>query len=135
MNVYRERYDIPIDLMVRKPDPDITASVKSSETIRKVVHLDMTSISPQLIFFTKHLPEHMIQACVKRLHGEGNERKHIYLLQLREVNAMLAGGHPQIGLMFGPFASTYSHSRVPGFISVPANFKSTELLEYTKTNI
>ncbi len=80
--------------MVRKPDPDITASVKSSETIRKVRHLDMTSISPQLIFFKKQLPEHMIQACVKRLHGENIENKHIYLLQLREVNAMLSGGHP-----------------------------------------
>ena len=29
-NVYRDRYDIPVDLMVRKADTDIRMSVKNS---------------------------------------------------------------------------------------------------------
>ena len=32
-NVYRQRYDIPMDLMVRRADADIIASVKNSESL------------------------------------------------------------------------------------------------------
>lgn len=35
-NVYRARYDIPVDLIVRKADKDIVAAVKSSTALNKV---------------------------------------------------------------------------------------------------
>lgn len=56
-NVYRKRYDIPVDLMVRKEDPDIRAAVNSSEALQRVQQMEVASISPQLIFFEKGLPE------------------------------------------------------------------------------
>ena len=39
-NVYRERYDIPVDLMVRRADADIIAATKSSQTLDRVRQLD-----------------------------------------------------------------------------------------------
>jgi hypothetical protein len=33
-NIYRDRYDIPVDLMVRKPDTDISQSVRNSESLK-----------------------------------------------------------------------------------------------------
>ena len=39
-NVYRERYDIPVDLMVRRADADIIAATKSSQTLERVRKLD-----------------------------------------------------------------------------------------------
>lgn len=39
-NVYRERYDIPVDLMVRRADADIIAATKSSQTLERVRQLD-----------------------------------------------------------------------------------------------
>jgi hypothetical protein len=68
------------------------------------------------------------------LHGDNKTiKKHQYLLSLREVNSLLCGGHPHIGLMFGK--AKYGHTEVPGFINVPANFNEVELLNYVKTNV
>lgn len=69
-NLYRERYDIPIDLMVRKPDNDITATVKTSESLIRVMEMEEKSINPSLIFFQKGLPERLIQAVIQKLHGD-----------------------------------------------------------------
>lgn len=50
-NIYRDRYDIPIDLMIRKADSDIRQSVNNSESLKQVEKMDSSSISPNLVFF------------------------------------------------------------------------------------
>ncbi len=50
-NIYRDRYDIPIDLMVRRADSDIRQSVNNSESLKQVEKMDYSSISPNLVFF------------------------------------------------------------------------------------
>jgi hypothetical protein len=60
-NLYRERYDIPSDLMVRKADTDIRQSVKASQTLARIEALDRTSIAPSLIFFGNDLTEKQTQ--------------------------------------------------------------------------
>ena len=44
----------------------------------------------------------------------------------------MAGGSPQIGLMFG---RVYDWQKVAGFIMCPYDFKVNELSEYVKNNI
>jgi hypothetical protein len=46
--------------MVRKADPDIRASVKDSETLDRVEQMNVSSISPALIFFEKGMNENQI---------------------------------------------------------------------------
>ena len=121
-NLYRERYDIPTDLMVRKADADIRQSVKASQTLNRIEALDRTSIAPGLIFFGNELTEKQIQQAVKRLHGEQvTKNKHQYLLTLREANQLLGGAPPHIGLMFHS-DKAYDFKLLPGFINVPYNF-------------
>ena len=69
-NLYRERYDIPTDLMVRKPDVDILKTVKTSESLFRVREMEEKSINPSLIFFEKGLPERLIQTVIQKLHGD-----------------------------------------------------------------
>jgi len=69
--------------MVRKEDPDIRAAVNSSEALQRVQQMEIASISPQLVFFEKGLPETTIQQIVRRLHGDIPKiKKHTYLLTL-----------------------------------------------------
>ena len=58
--MYRDKYDIPLDLMVRKADKEIRQAVDTSEALEKVNHLINSSIHPSLIFFEKEMPEHLI---------------------------------------------------------------------------
>jgi hypothetical protein len=122
--------------MVRRADHDILATVKHSETLKRVNRLDMMSISPTLIFFEHDLSEDEISNCVKRLHGDNIKKQyHNYMLNLREVNDILQGAQPNISLMFCRSSSQYAHTKIPGFLNVPCNFKVNELLTYTKENI
>lgn len=51
MNLYRKRYGIPDDLMVRKADADIRMAVKDSEAIKRLSQMIESGIHPSLIFF------------------------------------------------------------------------------------
>lgn len=57
-NVYREFYDIPKDLYVRKADPIMRHAVYTSEAIRRAENLRLSSLNPALIFFAKNLEEY-----------------------------------------------------------------------------
>lgn len=59
MNVYRKKYDIPEDLMVRKPDHEIRMALNDSEAVQKVQRMAERSIHPSLIFFEKDLDDHL----------------------------------------------------------------------------
>ena len=55
MNIYRKKYNIPEDLMVRRADTDIRMAMESSETIDKIRRMAENSIHPSMIFFEKEL--------------------------------------------------------------------------------
>ena len=129
MNIYRRRYQIPNDLMVRKADRDIRVAVESSEAIKKLESLITNGIHPSLIFFAKDMPEEKIIRATARLHGTPQEQN-----LLLEISAILSGGNPQICLMFHGGKKFFIRN-VPGFISVPYNFEVKRLKEYTEENI
>ena len=64
MNLYRKRYGIPDDLMVRKPDVDIRMAVQDSEAIKKLALLLESGLHPSVIFFEKTMPEDKIQKVI-----------------------------------------------------------------------
>jgi len=57
MNLYKKKYDIPEDLMVRKPDRDIRMAMANSSTVDKVARMAEHSVHPSLIFFEKDLDD------------------------------------------------------------------------------
>lgn len=57
MNIYRKRYGIPDDLMVRKADTDIRMAVNDSKALQKLSNMLENGIHPSLIFFEKGLDE------------------------------------------------------------------------------
>jgi hypothetical protein len=69
MNLYRQQYGMPNDLMVREADVELRHAVKSSQALKATEKLYNTSLHPSLIFFDKNLPEYLIQKAVERLHG------------------------------------------------------------------
>jgi len=69
MNVYRNKYGIPQDLMVRKPDVEIRMALKDSEAIAKIQKMAERSIHPSLIFFEKDLEDHLAVIAVTKLHS------------------------------------------------------------------
>ena len=87
MNIYRRRYQIPNDLMVRKADRDIRMAVESSEAIKKLEKLIENGIHPSLIFFQKDLSEEKIMRATAKLHGTPQEQN-----LLQEISAILSGG-------------------------------------------
>lgn len=60
MNIYRKRYGIPDDLMVRKPDVDIRLAVDDSVALKKLQKMLQSGIHPSLIFFEKEMDEEKI---------------------------------------------------------------------------
>lgn len=70
MNVYREFYDIPKDLWVRKADPLMRLAVQSSEAFNRADKMRKDGINPSLIFFDRALEEHHIKKAVKTLQGD-----------------------------------------------------------------
>jgi len=64
INVYRKMYDIPEDLMVRKPDREIRMALADSEAIKRVQKMAENSIHPSLIFFEKDLDDHLVTQAV-----------------------------------------------------------------------
>ena len=69
MNIYRRRYGIPNDLMVRKPDVDIRMAVADSDALKKLESMLNTGIHPSLIFFEKEMEEKKIRACIAKIQG------------------------------------------------------------------
>ena len=61
MNVYKKQYDIPNDLMVRRPDREIRMSMEHSETLERVRMMAEHSIHPSLLFFEKELSDNLIE--------------------------------------------------------------------------
>lgn len=68
-NIYRQYYDIPNDLKVRKPDAVLKTIVDTSETLKKVESLIEHGMHPSLIFFSKELFENQINKVMRNLHG------------------------------------------------------------------
>jgi hypothetical protein len=70
--------------------------------------------------------------------GGKAEKYHKYQLDLMETNSLLTGSLPNINLMFSfpekdatpESKGGYSHTRIPGCISVPCNFKPAGLRDY-----
>ena len=130
MNIYRKRYSIPDDLMVRKPDLDIRMAVQDSMAIKKLRNMIETGLHPSIIFFEKNMDEEKIQKVVQ-LFDANPQTLNIY----QEINAILTGGSPQICLMFHPRKNQYLIKKVAGFIHVPYNFKAKQLKEYAEEHI
>jgi hypothetical protein len=57
MNVYRQFYDIPKDLYVRKPDPMMRLAVRTSEAFDRADRMRKEGINPSLVFFDKTLTD------------------------------------------------------------------------------
>ena len=89
MNIYRKRYSIPDDLMVRKPDLDIRMAVQDSMAIKKLRNMIETGLHPSIIFFEKNMDEEKIQKVVQ-LFDANPQTLNIY----QEINAILTGGSP-----------------------------------------
>lgn len=100
--MYRQFYDIPKDLYVRKSDVMMRFAVENSEAFKRADDLRMNTISPQLIFFSKELKEHQILGCVAILQGDKiqQEDKVGHLTFLKTINELLLSGSPQLNLMF-----------------------------------
>lgn len=97
MNVYRSKYGIPEDLMVRKPDKEIRMTLQDSEAIAKVQKMAERSIHPSLIFFEKDLEDHLAMIAVQKLHSQdfkGKQKEATHLMHFKETNALLSGGNP-----------------------------------------
>jgi len=54
-NVYREFYDIPKDLWVRKEDPEMRLAVATSTALARAEKLRSRSINPSLVYFDNRL--------------------------------------------------------------------------------
>lgn len=97
MNVYRRRYDIPDDLMVRKPDKEIRLAMQNSTTIDKVASMAEHSIHPSLLFFERDLDDRSAQMAIAKLHIEDTDGKlklAATSAHLRETNTLLTAGFP-----------------------------------------
>ena len=129
MNLYRKRYGIPDDLMVRKADFDIRQTVNDSDAIKKLELMLESCLHPSLIFFEKDMSEDRIQKCIANLHGSP-QIQNIF----QEINAILTSGTPHLNLMFHPRKNQYLIKKVAGFIHAPYNFDPIKLKEYCQTN-
>jgi len=69
-NVYREFYDIPKDLFVRKSDPMMRLAVRTSEAFNRADKMRKDGINPSLVFFSRDLTEPQIQHCVQILQAD-----------------------------------------------------------------
>lgn len=75
MNLYRQKYGIPDDLMVRKADRDIRYAVEHSEAVDRIGSMLENSIHPSFLFFEKGMPEYRIQEVVKKLQRQGKSQQ------------------------------------------------------------
>lgn len=96
-NVYREFYDIPADLMVRKADSSIRQAVKSSQSLQAVKQMEQMSVNPTLIFFEKDMEEEHIQKVVDKLHGrhlKKNDSFKEFIVTMKQISDILTHGNP-----------------------------------------
>lgn len=68
--MYREFYDIPKDLWVRKEDPMMRLAVAQSEALARAEQMRVRSLNPSLVFFDNSLEEHQIKKCVSIIQGD-----------------------------------------------------------------
>lgn len=129
-NVYREFYDIPKDLFVRKSDPMMRLAVRTSEAFNRADKMRKDGINPSLVFFSKDLTEPQIQHCVKILQADKvvPEKQVAHFTLLKDINDMLLSTTPQLHLMFAP--KEYKYDEIPGFFNVPFHFEVPELKKY-----
>lgn len=125
MNLYRKKYGIPDDLRVRKPDADIRMAVHDSEAIKKLELMLEQGLHPSIIFFEKGMSETKIQKVVAQFDASP-QIMNIY----REINTIMAGGSPQLSIMFHSRKNQYLIKKVPGFVHAPYNFTAKVLSEY-----
>ena len=127
-NVYREFYDIPKDLYVRKTDPLMRLAVRTSEAFNRADKMRKDGINPSLIFFSKTMSEPQIQHCVKILQADKvpDEKKVGHFSILKEINDMLVSNTPQLHLMFYE-GKIFKYDELPGFFNVPCHFEVQNL--------
>lgn len=94
--MYRQYYDIPRDLFVRKSDAMMRLAVYNSEAIQRADNLRRNGLNPQLIFFGKNLEEHEITKCVEIMQGDKlkAENKVSHFQILRDINHALVTDNP-----------------------------------------
>lgn len=134
-NLYKTYYDLPNDFMARKADSTMEAIVESSEALRKARVLQERGMHPSLIFFSKELYDNQISRCMQILHGshlKGDQKTDTHFQKVREINDILLGSDPSLGIMFAK-VKNIDCEKVPGYISVPAlSFSVTDLVEYLR---
>lgn len=109
--------------------------VRTSEALRRGDRLRMNGIDPSLIFFNKNLEEYQVKNVVKILQGDKviPEERIQFIDTLKRIGEMLTCSEPSIYLMFGKYNS-YRYDEIPGYISVPFQFKLSTLFEYLVAN-
>ncbi|CDW79089.1 UNKNOWN [Stylonychia lemnae] len=123
------------DLYVRKYDPAMKHAVKSSLALRRGERLRVNGLDPSQIFFNKNMEEYQVQNCVRILQGDSlkQEDKMAHINVLKVIGEALSGAEPAIYLMFGRYQS-YRYDEIPGYISVPYQFKVETLRDYISQN-
>lgn len=74
-NLYREYYDIPNNLRVRKADDLMRIAVDTSETLKKVEKLQQRGLHPSLIFFSHDLYDNQVSRIMQILHGTNIDKE------------------------------------------------------------
>ena len=94
--MYREFYDIPKDLWVRKEDPMMRLAVSTSTALARAEKLRVRSMNPSLVYFDNRLQEHQIKKCVQILQGDSidKEKKVKYDTVLKEISDLLLSNKP-----------------------------------------
>ena len=135
-NIYREKYGIPSNLEVRKPDSWMIKAIDDSYVKERTKLLIKYSIDPNLIFFHHELTDNEVGKWIGRIHGDhinDSAEKDLYREKMLMINKRLTNGTPNMMLMF--YKRIEYLSIAPGFIHVPVNFDPNELNQYLKENI
>ena len=136
-NVYRQFYDIPKDLFVRKSDPLMRLAVQTSEAFNRADKMRKDGINPSLIFFSHSLTENQIKKCVAILQADdiAAENKVKYFEVLKDIANLLITNSPQLHLMFTSEVDSPKADALPGYFLVPYIFDPSALKTFMLQNL
>jgi len=89
-------------------------------------------LEPSMMYFSEDLTKVQVEEFIKRisLNENGTNRQDFQTLQ--EISKILAGTKPSICLLV---SDKFSNSDIPGFITIPYNFRLEKLIKYIENNI